>query len=82
MNAHSGVPVALKTWWGHQYRLGIICRIIFLFLLTYLSGACLPNGPDVKILPHHHSGVTTSTYNAPELQQGGQIGLILYVFMQ
>ena len=21
----TGVPVAFKSWWGHQYRVGIIC---------------------------------------------------------
>ena len=21
----SGLPVAVKTWWGHQYKVGIIC---------------------------------------------------------
>ena len=44
----TGAPVAFKTWWGHQYRVGIYCP----HWLRGLKGGC--QNLDTSSCPHAH----------------------------
>ena len=47
---NSGAPVAFKTWWGHQYRVGKICPPPVGIGLRWLP----KHGVDMSPRPHAH----------------------------
>ena len=50
----AGAPVAFKNWWGHQYRVGIICPLV---------GIGLPKlGTDTSPRPQNHMHDFTVMY--------------------